>query len=244
MGTVYEAVDDSLGRTVALKTLPELGPTEAMQLRTEARTMAALQHPGLAFVLGLETYGPLPVLVVEYLSGGTLANKLLHGPLTSSRVIELGISLADALIYLHEMGLLHRDIKPSNVGFTSSGRVKLLDFGVALPISLAMTSGAAGTMLYMPPEAFSGAPPSQMFDLWGVGVLLCEAWLGQHPLTGLRPAEQMRSLETGDIWTRVVDRLPAESSDLLSVLSTALSAEIPQRYASAQALRSSLARLR
>lgn len=242
MGVVYLAKDDALERDVALKTLPEVGPEESLQLRTEARTMAGLQHPGLAFVLGLETVGPLPVLVVEYLAGGTLAERLRRERLAAPDVVDLGIALSDALEYLHDTEVLHRDLKPSNVGFTASGRPKLLDFGVA--VSASAVSGAAGTLLYMPPEAFRGQPPTPLFDLWGLGVLLCEAWLAKHPLSGMSPDKQMRSLEAGALWAGVAAELEAAHPALAAVLARCLSPSANDRFPTARSIHVALNSLR
>jgi hypothetical protein len=241
MGVVYQATEEALGRAVALKTLPELGPVEAEQLRVEARTMAALQHPGLAFVLGLETVGPLPVLVVEYLAGGTLADRLRRrGAQSAQEVVRLGIDLADALVYLHDVGVLHRDLKPSNVGFTATGKLKLLDFGVAVRVAATHRHAIAGTAMYMPPEALAGAPPSPVYDLWSLGVLLCEAWLGRHPLAGMAVARQMEILANGEIWSQT--RHAISEGILATALEKALAREPVNRYQHANELKMSLMR--
>lgn len=240
MGVVYQALDQSLGRRVALKALPELGPREAEQLRREARLMASLQHKGLAFVLGLETVGSSPVLVVEYLSRGTLFDRLrTDGPLDAGATVELGIALADALAYLHTHDVLHRDLKPSNVGFTEGGDAKLLDFGVAVAAKREDVHTAAGTMLYMPPEALQGAPASHACDLWSLNVLLCEAWIGHHPLSSARERDRWAILTGGHFLAEASKLFPA-SGGLRSVLERGLAAEAAQRYQSATELRCAL----
>src|SRR5207253_8576282 len=117
---------------VAIKTLPRVSPEHAMRLRREARAMAAVQHRHLALIYGVETWRGTPLLVVEYLDGGTLADRLKAGPLAIDGVRELGISLCGALHSMHRSGVLHRDIKPSNIGFTREGVPKQLDFGLAM----------------------------------------------------------------------------------------------------------------
>ena len=241
MGVVYEALDTELNRAVALKTLPEAVAVEVARLRDEARVVATLHHPNLAFVLGLEWVGALPVIVVEFLAGGTLADRLRRGPLTSSQVVALGIDLADGLVYLHRMGILHRDLKPSNVGFTATGQPKLLDFGVAVTVAASAGRGVAGTMLYMPPEALAGAPPAPAFDLWGLGVLLLESWLGHHPLAKLSPERQVSSVEAGDVWARAPEAMRAERSGLGSVLARSLAPDPRDRFVTALEMRSALA---
>ncbi len=132
MGVVYRGSDLALGRPVAVKTLRRVSPEDAMRLRREARTAAAVSHPHLAPVYGMETWQGTPMLVLELLEGGTLAHRLLdRGRLTPQETIDLGISMCDALAQLHGADILHRDIKPSNIGYTASGVPKLMDFGIA-----------------------------------------------------------------------------------------------------------------
>ena len=131
MGVVYRAHDLALGRMVAIKTLPRVSAEEAAHLRREARAMAALSHPNLAVIFGAETWRGTPMLVVEYLGGGTLADRLRLGRAAQAEVIELGLTLTDALEHIHRVGILHSDIKPANIGFTTT--FKLLDFGPAHP---------------------------------------------------------------------------------------------------------------
>jgi hypothetical protein len=131
MGIVYLAVDIVLNRKVAVKTLPTLTVKHARRLQREARAMASVLHPNLALIYGFEEWRGTPLLVVEYLEGGTLMDSLRLGRLDVAGVIDLGVVLADVLDRLHASGVLHRDIKPSNIGFTASGVPKLLDFGLA-----------------------------------------------------------------------------------------------------------------
>jgi hypothetical protein len=207
MGVVYRAMDVNLGRTVAIKTLPYLTPGEAMRLRREARAVASVSHPNLALIFGAEVWRGQPMLIFEYLSGGTLADRLVHGPLSIVEVIELGIAMASVLDAIHSAGVLHRDIKPSNIGFASNGTPKLLDFGLArimtavtsdrprssmlgdgfarnqlssvsLGPNSATDSALQGTPRYMAPEAFLGLRPDPSFDLWSLCVVLYEASAG------------------------------------------------------------------
>jgi serine/threonine protein kinase len=131
MGVVYRALDIELEREVAVKTLPQMSPDEAMRLRREARAMAAVSHPNLALIYGSESWNGIPMLIVELLAGGTLEARLANGPVPVLEALELGVTLADVLGGLHRAGILHRDIKPSNIGFTAGGTPKLLDFGLA-----------------------------------------------------------------------------------------------------------------
>ena len=137
MGVVYRGVDLTLDRAVAIKALPQLRPDQAARLRREARAMAVIAHPNLALIYGAESWHGLPILVVEFLSGGTLAARLRSGPLSVSESLSIGVALADVMGALHRVGILHRDIKPSNIGFAADGTPKLLDFGLARLLSRA-----------------------------------------------------------------------------------------------------------
>ncbi len=213
MGVVYRATDLSLGRVVALKTLPATSPEESVRLRREARAMAAIAHPNLALVFGAESWRGTPVLVLEYLPGGTLADRLSKAPLAPDAALRLAGVLAAVLEHAHASGMLHRDVKPSNIGFTDQGVPKLLDFGLvriagesALAAGLRAfdplaanqsRSALAGTPLYMSPEALSGAPPDPTFDLWSLCVVAFEAMAGRHPFERATPAQTLAAIRDG-----------------------------------------------
>ena len=131
MGVVYRGTDLSLGRPVAAKTLRRVSPEDAMRLRREARTAAAVSHPHLAPVYGMETWQGTPILVMELLEGGTLTQRIEKGRLEAVETVDLGLAMAAALEHLHASDVLHRDIKPSNIGYTRDGVPKLMDFGIA-----------------------------------------------------------------------------------------------------------------
>lgn len=150
MGVVYRGVDLLLERRVAIKTLPRVSPELAIRLRREARAMARVQHPNLAMIMGAEAWRGTPVLVVELLEGGTLADRLTEGPLPPGEVVELGIALADVLDHLHRAGILHRDLKPSNIGLTADGQPKLLDFGLARMVGLERVPALDSAPIGMP----------------------------------------------------------------------------------------------
>jgi len=131
MGVVYRALDLGLQRVVAIKTLPSVSPDRSVRLRREARAMAAVVHTNLATIYGAETWHGIPLIVFEFLEGGTLADRLRRGRLAWAEVLDLGITMADVLGKIHSIGILHRDIKPSNIGYTGEGVPKLMDFGLA-----------------------------------------------------------------------------------------------------------------
>jgi hypothetical protein len=131
MGVVYSGADLALGRHVAIKTLRQVSAEDATRLRREARTAAAVSHPHLAPVYGMETWRGTPMLVMELLEGGTLAQRIARERLSPQETVELGIAISGALAHLHAAEILHRDIKPSNIGYTRDGVPKLMDFGIA-----------------------------------------------------------------------------------------------------------------
>ena len=137
-----------------------------MALKPEAWAMATVTHPAVAEIHGIESWRGRPFLVVEFLPGGTLADKLRRGPLPAPRALSVTTLLADALAALHEAGYLHGDVKPSNIGFTSNGSPKLLDFGLARETNDADTQG--GTLRYLSPEVLSGLPAEEADDVWSL----------------------------------------------------------------------------
>ena len=129
MGLVYRATDLRLRQPRAVKTLPRVEAAAVSRMHREARTMAAVSHPNVAILHGLEMWRGVPLLVMEFLDGGTLAGQLLKSPLKVASALGLALDLAEGLDSLHSLGLIHiRDIKPSNIGFSASGAPKLLDF--------------------------------------------------------------------------------------------------------------------
>ncbi len=233
MGVVYLAHDVRLGRDVAVKTLPALAGHGLVRLQEEARTMAALAHPAIAQVYGLETWRGRPLLIVELLAGGTLAARLNRGPLSASAAVGVAVTVAEALAVLHRAGYLHGDIKPSNIGFTSDGAAKLLDFGLA-HLTDDRNQPAGGTVLYTSPELLAGGAAGAADDIWALCVVLYEMVAGRHPFIG------------GDRNT-VIDRIRRQqiqpggepgddaSSTLISVVSAILTARPSERPATARA---------
>ncbi|MFQ5691308.1 MAG: serine/threonine-protein kinase, partial [Gemmatimonadota bacterium] len=131
MGVVYRGVDLTLARDVAIKTLPRVSPAHSQRMRREARAMAAVDHANLALIFAVEFWLGTPLLVVEYLPGGTLAERLGSHPLPIPTAVHLASTLAEVAGCIHEAGIIHRDIKPSNIGYARDGTPKLLDFGLA-----------------------------------------------------------------------------------------------------------------
>jgi len=148
MGEVYRARDTRLERTVAVKVLPDhlsCDPESKQRFEREARTISSLNHPHICALYDIGPQDGIDFLVMEYLEGQTLADRLHRGALLIEEVLEIGIEIADALDKAHRQGIVHRDLKPSNVMLTKSG-AKLMDFGLAKPAQAAfIASASAGT---------------------------------------------------------------------------------------------------
>ena len=182
MGAVYLARDLRLERDVAIKTLTTRSLSRLMGLKPEAWAMSTVTHPAVAQIYGIESWRGRPFLVVEFLPGGTLEDRLRDGPLAPSQAVPVAARLADALGALHEKGFLHGDVKPSNIGFTSEGSSKLLDFGLAHAVDDAAMVG--GTLPYLSPEVLAGRPAEEADDVWSLSVVLYEMVSGRHPFAG------------------------------------------------------------
>jgi serine/threonine protein kinase len=249
MGVVYLGRDNRLQRLLALKTLPEVSGAAGQQMLDEAATMAAVDHPNLALVFGLEVWRSTPVLLVEHLSGGTLAERLLQGPLQAPDALRTAAALADGLASLHAKGFLHRDIKPSNIGFTRSGTPKLLDFGLARLLTHAPydrthalekgdvaleATAIAGTPLYISPETLARTPPDERVDLWALSVTLFESLVGEHPFASPSLDGVRRRIRRGQADLRRWQ--PTAPSSLQSLMNQLLHPDPERRPATAHQL--------
>ena len=183
MGTAYLGRDDVLDRPVAVKTVTVSSPDLLARLTQEARAMAAIQDPAIAQIHGLETWRGRPFLVIEFLVGGTLADRLREGPIPVPEAVAIAIRVAGGLEALHDAGYLHRDVKPSNIGFTANGAAKLFDTGLAC-LRDAGDQAVAGTVRYLSPEVLRGDQPGEADDVWALGVVLYEMVAGKHPFAG------------------------------------------------------------
>jgi len=194
MGEVYRAEDEHLHRDVALKVLPAalLAKEEALKaLRNEARALSKLNHPNIATVHDFDVHEGTHFLVMEYVIGQTLAQKLSTGGLEQEEAAAFGRQIASALDDAHGHGIVHRDLKPSNILVTLKGQVKVLDFGLAKLLrpggDLAATQsqseahGLSGTFLYMSPEQMRDDPVDARTDLYSLGIVLFEMVTGQRP---------------------------------------------------------------
>jgi serine/threonine protein kinase len=213
MGIVYRAIDDKLGREVALKVLPAevvgRGDRRERFLR-EARAAAAVAHPAIATVYEAGADGDVPYLAMEYVAGRTLREVLAGGPLPAAELIRIALPIADALARAHRAGVVHRDLKPENIMLDGDGAPKILDFGLArlfdpaAPADGLTQDGAIlGTPAYMSPEQARGRAVDHRSDLFSLGTVLFELVTGRAPFHGS---------STIDVATAILRDAPAAPS--------------------------------
>src|SRR6266550_8729553 len=216
MGEVYRARDTRLDRTVAIKILPEhlsSDPGRRARFEREARAISGLSHPNICALFDIGDQDGMHYVVLEYLEGRNLAERLLKGPLPVSDVLKVGVDIASALETAHRHGIVHRDLKPANVMLTKTG-AKLLDFGLAKP-NAALASAAAvdaptlskslteegvivGTFRYMAPEQLEGKDTDSRTDIFALGVLLYEMVTGRNAFNGASRASIIAAIMSSD----------------------------------------------
>ncbi|MEP7294376.1 MAG: protein kinase, partial [Chloroflexota bacterium] len=179
---VYKALDKRLGRDVALKVLlPHVRDTVRKRFFQEATAVAMLNHPGIMAIYDIDEEDDHNFLVIEYVEGDTLA---AYVPATPDQVVEIGRQIAQALHYAHERQIIHRDIKPANIKVTSSGQVKIMDLGLALPRDAKRVTADGmiiGTPAYLSPEQAQGMVLDYRTDIYSLGIVLYEMAAGQLP---------------------------------------------------------------
>jgi serine/threonine-protein kinase len=214
MGEVYQATDSKLGRSVAIKFLPEAFTHDNERVARflhEARVLASLNHPNIAAIHGLEETGGRHFLVMELVPGETLAERLERGPMALDEALGIAAHIAEALDSAHEKGVVHRDLKPANIKVTPDRRVKVLDFGLAKAfetdasavsqsnsptMSMAATQQGLilGTAAYMSPEQARGKAVDKRADIWAFGVVLYEMITGKRLFEGEDLTETLASV--------------------------------------------------
>jgi len=237
MGTVYHARDPRFQRDVAIKVLPRefLHDVQfSARFDREAQTIAALEHPNILPVYDFGDQDGQPFLVMRYLPGGSLADKLKKGSLNIDEVAEVLKRIGLALDYAHSKGVIHRDLKPANILFDDSGRAFLTDFGIAriseATASLTGTSAILGTPAYMSPEQLHGDRELDgRSDIYSTGVTLFEMLTGEQPYSADTPTKVMMKHLLDPI-PNLVDFNPDIPIGFQSVISKAMAKEPGERY--------------
>ena len=211
MGEVYKATDTRLDRTVALKVLAahlSQNPEIKQRLEREARAISSLNHPNICALYDVGREDDTDFLVMEYLEGDTLAERIAKGSLPQEQVLRYGMEIAEALDKAHRQGIIHRDLKPGNVILTKSG-AKLLDFGLAGIRPGPMAAGTSayitaepltaegtilGTFQYMAPEQLEGEEADGRTDIFALGLLLYEMATGQKAFSGKSQASLIAAI--------------------------------------------------
>ena len=270
MGEVYRARDTRLDRTVAIKILPvhlAEKPDARERFEREARAISALNHPHICHLYDVGSQDGVRYLVMEYLEGETLANRLLRGPLPQDQFLKYGIEICDALEKAHRTGVVHRDLKPGNIMLTKSG-AKLLDFGLAravapqIPLSsglratmtATMTSATevppltaegslVGTFQYMSPEQVEGREADARSDIFALGATLYEMATGQRAFEGKNTASVIAAVLERQ--PRPISSLqPAFPPALERIVKTCLAKDPDDRWRSAHDVKLQLAGVR
>jgi serine/threonine-protein kinase len=249
MGEVYRARDSRLARDVALKILPDTfagDPERIARFQREAQMLAALSHPNIAAIFGMEQSGASTVLVMELVEGESLDQLLERGPLPFDEAVAIAMQIGDALSTAHDKGIIHRDRKPANVIVNPNGQVKVLDFGLAkmvetdaAPVGLTMSPTLSmqatlqgtilGTAPYMSPEQARGRAVDKRTDIWAFGCVLFEMLTGKRAFDGDDVTDTVAAIVRGEPdWTALPTSVP---SAVVTIVRGCLTKDPRQRYA-------------
>ncbi|HEX8895054.1 MAG TPA: serine/threonine-protein kinase, partial [Terriglobales bacterium] len=257
MGVVYKAQDTRLGRFVALKFLPDdfadnLQTRERFQ--REARAASALNHPNISTIYDIGEFDGRAFIAMEFLDGMTLKDLVLSAPLELDRLVDIAVQVLDGLEAAHAESVIHRDIKPANIFVTTTGRVKILDFGLAkINVSsrtkvgaggeyMTTGGGALGTMRYMSPEQALGRPMDARSDLFSFGITLYEMATGKMPFQGDTTGVLFLSI-VQDAPMPPIQLNPDVPDELERIIEKCLEKDRDLRYQHASDIRSDLSRL-
>lgn len=254
MGVVYRARDQRLNRDVALKVLPpgKFGDeAPRKRFRKEALALAKLNHPNIGTVYDFDTQNDIDFLVMEFIPGETLGQRIAKGSLPEKEWIAISLQIAAALEEAHEHGIVHQDLKPGNIMVTPKGQAKVLDFGLArlldadavgdVTATLTQTDGA-GTLPYMAPEQLRGDPVDSRSDIFSAGVVLYEMSAGQRPFQEKQAPRLIQQI-LNESPRPLQEWNPRSSPQLESIILKALDKRPDLRYQSARELRVDLERL-
>jgi serine/threonine protein kinase/tetratricopeptide (TPR) repeat protein len=258
MGVVYEAEDTRLGRHVALKFIPDNLANDRKALdrfMREARAASQLNHPSICIVHEIEDHDGHPFIVMEKLEGVSLKERLQSKLMEVEEVLDVGIQVADALAACHAKGIIHRDIKPANIFLTTSGQVKLFDFGLA-KVSTALSSSDVGmqedltvageifgTAVYMSPEQARGEVLDPRTDLFSLGAVLYQMATGKKPFTGTNVVTTLDAV-LNQKPVSPIKLKPALPPDLEGILGRAMEKDRGTRYETALAMKGDLESLK
>jgi eukaryotic-like serine/threonine-protein kinase len=229
MGEVYQATDSKLGRSVAIKLLPEAVSHDndwSARFEREARVLASVNHPNVASIYGVEEFSGRKFLIMELIDGETLAERISNGPMPLKEALEIAIQITHAMDAAHEKGIVHRDLKPANIKITPDGNVKVLDFGLAKALesqaesahlsasptlSMAATREGLilGTAAYMSPEQAKNRAVDRRTDIFAFGAVLYEMLTGRRAFDGEDVTDILSSiLKTEPDWARLPVEVP------------------------------------
>jgi len=229
MGVVYLARDTKLKRSVAIKSMPvelQADSTARTRFRREAELLASLNHPNIAAIHDIiEQDEGAGYLILEYVPGETLAQRIAREPLKLEEAFSIGQQIAEAVSAAHEKGIVHRDLKPGNIKITPEGKVKVLDFGLAKAsvdegrsgeTAVTQPGRVIGTPAYMSPEQACGKPTDKRSDIWSFGCLMYEMLTGHLPFEGETATEILaRIIEREPDWEVLPQEIPANIRALL-----------------------------
>lgn len=237
MGVVYKAHDTKLDRFVALKFLPSNASVNAetkTRFTQEAKAAAALNHPNICTIHGVEEADGNLFIVMEYIDGGTLRDKVPYQKIDDA--VSVALQIGEALHEAHSKGIVHRDVKADNIMLTSKGQVKVMDFGLAKlkgTLKLTRTSSTVGTLAYMAPEQIQGGEVDQRSDIFSFGVLFFEMLTGKFPFRGEHEASLLYSIVNEEPES-IIKYLPDASSGLQQIFEKALEKDPSVRYHSVE----------
>jgi eukaryotic-like serine/threonine-protein kinase len=236
MGEVYRARDTKLGRDVALKVLPAAfaaDPERMARFKREALVLASLNHPHIGTIYGFEDSSSVHALVMEFIEGLTLADRIAGGPIPGDEALPIAKEIAEALEAAHERNIVHRDLKPANIKITPDGNVKVLDFGLAKTIEggssslniqdsptisrMATQAGIIlGTAAYMSPEQAKGKPIDRRTDIWAFGCVLFEMLTAKRAFDGESITDTLAAVVRAEPdWSQLPGTTPPAVLELL-----------------------------
>jgi len=221
MGVVYLAHDTKLDRSVALKSIPaelQASSTAQARFKREAKLLASLNHPNIAVIHEIIEEKKSGYLILEYISGETLAERIAHKPLKFEEALSFSQQIAEAVSAAHDNGVIHRDLKPGNIKITPDGRIKVLDFGLAkasisedkkVENTVTQPGRIMGTPVYMSPEQARGKPTDKRSDIWSFGCIMYQMLTGELPFEGETSTDTLaRIIERQPDWQALPKNIP------------------------------------